>query len=48
MGPKTGPRPASSTPSAHGGPGIFEAASESSLVNDDVRRRLGGTGEKCV
>lgn len=41
MGPRTGPRPASSTPRQHGG---REDGSEAEVG----WRRMGGTGEKCV
>lgn len=44
MGPKTGPRPASSTPRMHGVPGSVVEESE----DGDDGRSVGGTGEKYV
>ena len=44
MGPKTGPRPASSTPRMHGVPGSVVEESE----DGDDGRSIGGTVEKYV
>ena len=41
MGPRTGPRPASSTPNAHAGPGSVESGRRVSGVG----RSMGGTAE---
>jgi len=46
MGPRTGPRPASSTPNAHSGPGVVFEGSDG--VGLGVGRSEGGTGEKWV
>ena len=46
MGPRTGPRPASSTPNAHSGPGFVFSGSWG--VGSGVGRSEGGVGEKCV
>lgn len=43
MGPRTGPRPASSTPNAHAGPGF--AVSGESEETSSVERSVGGTAE---
>lgn len=48
MGPRTGPRPASSTPRAHGGPGSGFCVVVVSEGDDGAGRSEGGTGEKCV
>ena len=46
MGPRTGPRPASSTPNAHAGPGF--TVSVESEEGSEVGRSAGGTAEKWV
>lgn len=53
MGPRTGPRPASSTPRAQGGPGSWGSFCSGVVVvegedegEDAGGRRDGGTGEK--
>lgn len=44
MGPRTGPRPASSTPNVHAGPGVA-VSGESEKSGVGAGKRVGGTAE---